>query len=204
MNDWSMVSTIFMIFGTAFVITTLFRDYYRDYTRNELFALRNKLFDFAATNDPSLFDQEAYRMVEQRINRSIRLLDDITLVSVIYFLISSDRREIDTIEAQTKKVNRQLKHAVEKISNKKYRKTITSIDDQVFIVSTSYLFVSSWYTVPFVLVFLYLYVSIVNILSLFTKRKIALSRKGKSTKEYVCTGVKVFQESAYSPSCVGA
>lgn len=54
--------------------------------REEAFRIRADLFDVALTSD--CFDDEAYRHVRQRINGFLRLVDDLTGLRILAFLVS--------------------------------------------------------------------------------------------------------------------
>ena len=73
----------------------LYRDFRLDVFRQELFALRDQLFDLALT--PSLdFNHPAYGTLRRTINGFIRFGHDLTLSRVLFLLFFEDRRRIKT------------------------------------------------------------------------------------------------------------
>lgn len=69
-----------------------FKEYMQDYTRQELFKLRDELFDYAADGQIA-FDDEAYLTTRTLINGVIRFTHSISLTHWLMMLLCSDANE---------------------------------------------------------------------------------------------------------------
>lgn len=71
-----------------FLLFFCFRSYRLDNVRDELFQVRNELFDYAATGAIS-FDDPAYWMLRQRLNGLLRFAHTLTFVRIALTLIAA-------------------------------------------------------------------------------------------------------------------
>lgn len=94
-----MINYLFL-YGLAIAIFYLFfflyKDYMNDYTRQELFKLRDRLFDYAADGNIA-FDDEAYKTTRTMINGVIRFTHSITLTHwlMMTFFSSDEHRNYE-------------------------------------------------------------------------------------------------------------
>lgn len=71
-----------------FLFAFCYRNYRLDYLREHLFGLRAELFELAATSDALNFDQSAYRILERRLNSTIRYAHHVRLVDLTLTLFA--------------------------------------------------------------------------------------------------------------------
>ena len=67
------------------------RDFKLDQTRQDLFKIRNDLFDLASAGTLD-FNEDSYRIVRATLNGSIKFLEDLSFWRVILFLVFSKSR----------------------------------------------------------------------------------------------------------------
>ena len=87
------------LFGLLIIAPWLYRDYQVDVFREDLFELRNDLFDFAANGGIS-FDDPAYRGLRSMCNGYIRFGHRISLLSSLLFSWSLTEEEQEQIEGE--------------------------------------------------------------------------------------------------------
>lgn len=83
------------------VLFRLYRDDSVDRFRQDLFALRDEMFDFAASGGVE-FRHPAYRMLRLTMNGFVRWADRLNLLQIVLFLLASsreDRRTEDRFQA---------------------------------------------------------------------------------------------------------
>jgi len=126
MND--IGPTLLTGFGLlALWIITYFgwRPYRIDKVRNELFALRNELFDFAAGGGVSLGDT-AYRMLRDRVNALIRYAHIITVTRLLIFMGANRYFHSELAESRHQKYLAEVSRLPESAQAK-----LRDIDDRV-------------------------------------------------------------------------
>lgn len=98
-----MIITVFIIgmslFGLVIIALWLYRDYQVDVFRENLFELRNELFDFAATGGIP-FDDPAYRGLRAVCNGYIRFGHRVSFLPGFLFSWSLTREEKEQIEEE--------------------------------------------------------------------------------------------------------
>jgi hypothetical protein len=100
MNDsstaYAALSSLFSLLGLCWLIFWLYRDYETDRFRQEMFCLRDSLFD-AAHAGKIAFDHPAYGTTRRLMNGFIRKAHTMSLLHLVVFLILSRRRPIPKI-----------------------------------------------------------------------------------------------------------
>src|SRR6266566_3340993 len=116
----------------------LYRDYAIDRYRQRLFALRDEVWDFAASGRVG-FDEAAYRLVRDRINGLIRFAHLLSLTWIVtVLLIERWRPSPEMIEQFTRELatamERVREPAAERLKEFHHRAILTAIE-QVLLVS---------------------------------------------------------------------
>lgn len=89
----TIIASLISLAGLVFVMFWLYRDYYVDDLRQDLFALRDELFDAAAAGKIP-FDDPAYGMLRRTLNGFIRFGHRLNLVETILLLIMPGTRQL--------------------------------------------------------------------------------------------------------------
>lgn len=85
-----------------------YKDYVVDCTRQELFALRDELFDYANSGNVS-FDDEAYKTTRRMINGILRFTHDITLSNWVMIAFFSNEESRNYQKQFSDNFNRNIK-----------------------------------------------------------------------------------------------
>lgn len=86
MNIGSILHLACGLYLLWFLLFFCFRSYRLDFVRDQLFQVRNELFDYAATGAIS-FDAPAYWMLRQRLNGLLRFAHTMTFVRLVIALL---------------------------------------------------------------------------------------------------------------------
>ncbi len=89
----TILASLISLTGLVFALFWLYRDYCVDHLRQDLFALRDELFDAAAAGKIS-FDDPAYVMLRSTINGFIRFGHRLNLIETILLLIMPGSRQL--------------------------------------------------------------------------------------------------------------
>lgn len=94
MTDAEITAALTSILSLAgiLVLLRLYRDDSVDRFRQDLFALRDEMFDFAAAGGVE-FRHPAYRMLRLTMNGFLRRADRLNLLQIVLFLLASSRED---------------------------------------------------------------------------------------------------------------
>ncbi len=88
-NSFNLFGSIISVSLLAYIFLWLFRDYRTDKIRQDVFKLRDSLFDEALKGNIS-FESEAYKLMRQIFNGYNRMAHRVTLLQFIFYLKSID------------------------------------------------------------------------------------------------------------------
>ncbi len=97
------LSSLVSLFGLMWLFFWLYRRYSVDRFRQEMFEIRDKLFDYARTTGLE-FDSQAYIIPRQTMNGFIRFADRLTLSQIIFNVILGKKDDIAVISKQFQEV----------------------------------------------------------------------------------------------------
>ena len=92
MNAEIALTSILGLAGLWFFLTYFWRDYRIDALRDDLFALRDKLFVYAAEKNIE-FDDPAYTILRERMNTLIRFAHQLTLTKFLTAMVMIRRHQ---------------------------------------------------------------------------------------------------------------
>ena len=83
MNEITVLSSLISLTGIWCLLFILYRDYRADSLRQDLFEIRDELFDQAASGLVD-FDEPAYDMLRETLNGNIRFAHRLSLLRVVF------------------------------------------------------------------------------------------------------------------------
>lgn len=155
-NLITVISSGLAVFVLVIFYFWFYKQYQIDRSRQELFALRDELFDYAADGNIN-FDHPAYIFLRQTMNGMIRFthrVDILTIFGVLFVKV--------TLPTEPDSFQRQFQEALLKIESEEKRKKLLHFSEQMNLIIIGHIIKSS--IIAFFLAVVFLVVIIVCML----------------------------------------
>src|SRR5579875_2992912 len=146
-NDTQIISGLYLSISAVglLILFNLYRDYKKDQVRDDLFGLRDQLFDYAV--DEKILDHPGYIKLREIINAMIRYAHRISLLQLILWTLAPR-----FVSVEGRKLNEQWMAVLNDLPKEKKDRLINYHDDMMMIVF-SYLLKNSIFGIIFFEIF---------------------------------------------------
>ena len=121
----SLIFTLILLLLMLFAWKYLWQDYALDKLRDDLFSIRNDLFDFAYSNNEISFDHKLYLAFENILNNSIRYGYKLSFMSAVFFNLFVKMKFKD-IQVKSQ-IQVEFEDMINSVKNDKTRKTLSDL-----------------------------------------------------------------------------
>lgn len=192
-----MINAIISLFGILILWTLwqiLMKKYAVEKFRDELFWIRDELFDLAAKGQDFKFDSPLYQELEKIINGTIRFAHTIDYINFRVFnaLLRFKRIEIQKNES---KLRKRIEQLIENVENIELRNNIRDLKKRYDVQIIKYIIKKSLYLSAIVMIsfFIFMIVEYFRNVEYFRKR-----RKDDAVFASRITGLKVGADSVFA------
>jgi hypothetical protein len=199
MNNSSIIMVIPLIVMLWILIKTLLPNYIKDSFREQLFSLRNDLFNYSYEHNKKLFETSAYRDLEGLINATIQYTEKIKPSIMFIIFIKSKKEVFDELSRQKDKMQKSFEKSLGLIDVKDAQK-LRNIRKRLEKKLGVYFLFSSWILliISFITLILTFVVIVIGAVFsvLFKSIREFQSNAIKSMKGQILSNIRIVEVSA--------